>query len=158
MQGGFAARKALKVVGHVETCIAIELLVRDPIKSRRNATDVRLLQAACQAIDFLRPLTTTKPLEGAIAASHHLPLRHACIAAVYALVRTVVKPWEKDRFEDFNAAIPSHCSLVCRYMAPDIEAACKLLRCVRRLEDLVQKALFCLQRGQNLGRGQGVHS
>jgi hypothetical protein len=36
--GGFAARKALKVVSHVETCIAIELL------------------CACQAIDFLRPL------------------------------------------------------------------------------------------------------
>ena len=39
--GGFAARKALIVVEHVETVIAIELL------------------AACQALDLLRPLRTT---------------------------------------------------------------------------------------------------
>lgn len=36
--GGFAARKALKVVSHVEYVVAIELL------------------CACQAIDLLRPL------------------------------------------------------------------------------------------------------
>jgi len=42
--GGFAARKALQVVRNVEKVIAIELL------------------AACQAIEFLRPLTTTTPL------------------------------------------------------------------------------------------------
>lgn len=43
--GGFAARKALKIVENVETIIAIELL------------------CACQGIDLLRPLRTTEPLE-----------------------------------------------------------------------------------------------
>ncbi|OWY98550.1 Histidine ammonia-lyase [Phytophthora megakarya] len=43
--GGFAARKALTVVEHVETVVAIELL------------------AACQALDLLRPLRTTEALE-----------------------------------------------------------------------------------------------
>ncbi|OQR68451.1 histidine ammonia-lyase-like [Tropilaelaps mercedesae] len=61
--GGMAARKALKVVENVEHVLAIELL------------------AACQAIEFLRPLKTTAPLE-----------------AVYNLVRIVAKPWDKDRF------------------------------------------------------------
>lgn len=39
------------------------------------------LLAACQGIEFLRPLKTTEPLE-----------------AVYSLVRKLVKPWEKDRY------------------------------------------------------------
>lgn len=43
--GGFAARKALTVVEHVEIVIAIELL------------------CACQAIEFFRPLRTSEPLE-----------------------------------------------------------------------------------------------
>jgi histidine ammonia-lyase len=43
--GGYAARKSLTVVENVERVIAIELL------------------AACQAIEFLRPLKTTRPLE-----------------------------------------------------------------------------------------------
>lgn len=43
--GGFAARKALTVVEHVETVVAIELL------------------AGCQALDLLRPLRTTAALE-----------------------------------------------------------------------------------------------
>lgn len=73
--GGWAARKALRVVEHVEQVLAIELL------------------AACQGIEFLRPLKTTTPLE-----------------KVYDLVRSVVRPWIKDRF-----------------MAPDIEAAHRLL-------------------------------
>ncbi|XP_053114270.1 histidine ammonia-lyase [Hemicordylus capensis] len=73
--GGWAARKALKVIEHVEQVLAIELL------------------AACQGIEFLRPLRTTTPLE-----------------KVYDLVRSVVRPWIKDRF-----------------MAPDIEAAHRLL-------------------------------
>ena len=60
--GGFAARKSLEVVEHVETVIAIELL------------------AACQALEFHRPLKTTPPLE-----------------AVHALVRTKVKSWDRDR-------------------------------------------------------------
>nr|XP_042715635.1 histidine ammonia-lyase [Chrysemys picta bellii] len=51
------------------------------------------LLAACQGIEFLRPLRTTTPLE-----------------KVYDLVRSVVRPWLKDRF-----------------MAPDIEAAHRLL-------------------------------
>ncbi|XP_059192151.1 histidine ammonia-lyase [Centropristis striata] len=61
--GGWAARKALRVIEHVEQVLAIELL------------------AACQGIEFLRPLRTTTPLE-----------------KVYELVRAVVKPWMKDRF------------------------------------------------------------
>ncbi|NWW98148.1 HUTH lyase, partial [Caloenas nicobarica] len=73
--GGWAARKALRVIEHVEQVLAIELL------------------AACQGIEFLRPLKTTTPLE-----------------KVYDLVRSVVRPWMKDRF-----------------MAPDIEAAHRLL-------------------------------
>lgn len=69
--GGFAARKALQVVQNVERIIAIELL------------------CACQAIEFLRPLKTTAPLE-----------------AVYKLVRMFVKPWDKDRVmaPDIDAA------------------------------------------------------
>ncbi|KAF4527041.1 hypothetical protein B566_EDAN001589 [Ephemera danica] len=68
--GCFAARKALNVVENVERVIAIELL------------------AACQAIEFLRPLKTTVPLE-----------------EVYKLVRSVVSPWDKDRVmaPDINA-------------------------------------------------------
>ncbi|XP_071960699.1 histidine ammonia-lyase-like [Antedon mediterranea] len=74
--GGFAARKALQVVEHVEQVIAIELL------------------AACQGIEFLRPLKTTEPLE-----------------ALHKLVRSYVKPWDKDR-----------------YFAPDIEVAHQLIK------------------------------
>ncbi|XP_072233109.1 histidine ammonia-lyase-like [Leuresthes tenuis] len=60
--GGWAARKALRVVEHVEQVLAIELL------------------AACQALEFLRPLKTTTPLE-----------------KVYELLRSVVSPWDRDR-------------------------------------------------------------
>jgi histidine ammonia-lyase len=74
--GGFAARKCLQVVRNVEKVVAIELL------------------AACQAIEFLRPLKTTQPLE-----------------EVIKVVRSVVAPWDKDR-----------------YMSPDIAAAGKLLK------------------------------
>ncbi|GAB1599327.1 histidine ammonia-lyase-like [Argonauta hians] len=74
--GGFAARKALNVVENVEQVLAIELL------------------AACQGLEFLKPLKPTAPVE-----------------AVYNLVRTVVEPWERDR-----------------YMAPDIDAVTKLLK------------------------------
>ncbi|XP_072418494.1 histidine ammonia-lyase-like isoform X1 [Chiloscyllium punctatum] len=73
--GGWAARKALRVIEHVEQVLAIELL------------------AACQGIEFLRPLKTTTPLE-----------------KVYDLVRTLVRPWIKDRF-----------------MAPDIDVVHHLL-------------------------------
>ncbi|PAA68187.1 hypothetical protein BOX15_Mlig010907g2 [Macrostomum lignano] len=61
--GGFSARKSLRVVEHVEQVLAIELL------------------AACQAMEFLRPLKTTAPLE-----------------AVYRLVREKVPAWERDRY------------------------------------------------------------
>jgi len=61
--GGWAARKALKVVENVEYVLAIELL------------------AACQALEFIRPLTSTKPLED-----------------VHILVRSVVPYYEHDRF------------------------------------------------------------
>ncbi len=60
--GGFAARKCLQVVRNVEKVIAIELL------------------AACQAIEFLRPLKTTLPLEEAIK-----------------VVRGAVTAWDKVR-------------------------------------------------------------
>eukprot|EP01027_Heterolobosea_sp_BB2_P021615 GEZU01031172.1.p1 GENE.GEZU01031172.1~~GEZU01031172.1.p1 ORF type:complete len:125 (-),score=38.74 GEZU01031172.1:159-533(-) len=82
--GGFAARKALKVVENVEQVIAIELL------------------AACQAMEFIRPLRTTTALE-----------------QVYNLVRTVVKPFDKDR-----------------YLTSDIEAVHRLLK-----DGLVYKAV-----------------
>ncbi|PNF43891.1 Histidine ammonia-lyase [Cryptotermes secundus] len=82
--GCFAARKAIQVVENVERVIAIELL------------------AACQAIEFLRPLKTTVPLE-----------------EVYNVVRSVVRPWDKDR-----------------YMAPDIEEVTNLL-----LEDKIWGAV-----------------
>lgn len=70
--GGFAARKALTVVEHVEAVVAIEIL------------------AACQALDLLRPLRTTAPLE-----------------ALHALVRTRVAPLVQDRFmkPDIDAVI-----------------------------------------------------
>ncbi|XP_060076875.1 histidine ammonia-lyase-like [Ylistrum balloti] len=61
--GGFSARKCLRVVEHVEQVLAIELL------------------AACQAIEFLRPLKSTPPLE-----------------EVYKLVRSKAGPWNKDRY------------------------------------------------------------
>ncbi len=61
--GGWSARKALEVVSNVETVIAIELL------------------AACQAIDLLRPLRSTEPLE-----------------RLHELIRTKVDPWDQDRF------------------------------------------------------------
>ena len=60
--GGFAARKSLEVVDHVETVVAIELL------------------AACQALEFHRPLKTTDALE-----------------AVHKLVRERAGAWDKDR-------------------------------------------------------------
>ena len=60
--GGFAARKALDVVANVEHVVAIEIL------------------AACQAIEFHRPLRTTPVLE-----------------RVHALVRGVAAKWDRDR-------------------------------------------------------------
>ncbi|GAB6033675.1 hypothetical protein CHUAL_013733 [Chamberlinius hualienensis] len=61
--GGFSARKSLQVVENVEAVVAIELL------------------AACQAIEFLRPLKTTSALE-----------------EVCKVVRSVARAWDKDRY------------------------------------------------------------
>jgi len=60
--GGYAARKAVRVVEHVEKVVAIELL------------------AACQALEFFRPMKTTP-----------------CLEAVHKLVRAVAAPWDRDR-------------------------------------------------------------
>jgi histidine ammonia-lyase len=61
--GGWSARKALQVVENVETVLAIELL------------------AACQALDLLRPLKSTRSLE-----------------RVHAHVRAKVPMLERDRY------------------------------------------------------------
>ncbi|KAI9142985.1 hypothetical protein BKA69DRAFT_1063686 [Paraphysoderma sedebokerense] len=61
--GGMSARKCLEVVDNVEKVVAIELL------------------AACQGLEFLRPLRTTPALE-----------------KVYELVRSVASPWTSDRY------------------------------------------------------------
>lgn len=61
--GGMASRKVLQVVENVEKVIAIELL------------------AACQAMEFLRPLKSTEPIE-----------------AIYRLVREHVLPLDSDRY------------------------------------------------------------
>ncbi|CAF1663848.1 unnamed protein product [Adineta steineri] len=70
--GAWSARKALMVIDNVEKILAIELLM------------------ACQAIDLLRPHTTTPPLE-----------------AVHKLVRQTIDKWDEDRFmaPTINAAI-----------------------------------------------------
>ncbi|KAH7711834.1 Histidine ammonia-lyase [Aphelenchoides avenae] len=61
--GGFSARKALKIVEHTEAVLAMELL------------------AACQALEFLKPLKSTETLQ-----------------KVYELVRQVSPALEEDRF------------------------------------------------------------
>ncbi len=61
--GTIGARKALNVVENVETILAIELL------------------AACQGLDFLKPLKPAKAL---------IP--------VYERVRESIEPWDKDRY------------------------------------------------------------
>jgi histidine ammonia-lyase len=86
--GGMSATKSLTVVENVEHVVAIELL------------------CACQALDFLRPLKTTRALE-----------------AVYELVRSKVKFFDKDR-----------------HMSPDIEAAHELIR-TGQVWDAVKKYL-----------------
>jgi histidine ammonia-lyase len=73
--GAWAARKCISVVRNVENVIGIELM------------------CSAQAIDFLRPLKTTEPLE-----------------KVYAAVREVIPTWDKDRF--VSPDIEAACSLV----------------------------------------------
>ena len=75
------------MVRNVEKVIAIELL------------------AACQAIEFLRPLKTTVPLE-----------------EVIKVVRSVAAPWDKVSLTT-TPSIPQD-----RYMSPDITASTKLLK------------------------------
>jgi histidine ammonia-lyase len=60
--GATAARKAARVVANVRRILAVELI------------------AACQALEFLRPLETSAPLR-----------------AAYGRVRERVEPWEEDR-------------------------------------------------------------
>ncbi len=70
------------MVKNVEKVIAIELL------------------AACQAIEFLRPLKTTVPLE-----------------EVYKVVRSKVRPWDKDRYMSpdiqVGKVLKNHCFCCC---------------------------------------------
>jgi histidine ammonia-lyase len=61
--GGFAARKALRVIEHVEQVLAMEYM------------------AACQAMEFLKPLSSSSPLQ-----------------EIYKLLRTVVNPLDRDRY------------------------------------------------------------
>ena len=70
--GGFAARKALTIVENVEVVLAVELL------------------CAAQALDMLRPLRTTAPLERA-----------------HAIVRERVRFYDQDRYlkPDLDAAV-----------------------------------------------------
>lgn len=82
--GGWAARKCLEVVQNVETVLAIELL------------------AACQGIEFIRPLKTSPPLE-----------------KVITLIRSRVKPWDKDRF-----------------MQPDIQAVLEFIQTGKLMDEL----------------------
>ncbi|KAI3381248.1 hypothetical protein SNEBB_002080 [Seison nebaliae] len=61
--GGWSARKSLKVLEHVETILAIEILMN------------------CQAIEFHRPLRTTK-----------------CLECLIGFLRDHIKPWYMDRY------------------------------------------------------------
>ena len=54
--GGFAARKCLDVIGHVEK--------GDQYRMALNFTVLGMeLLAACSGLDFLAPLTSTAPLD-----------------------------------------------------------------------------------------------
>lgn len=98
--GGHAARKALTVVEHVETILAIELLAACQVRMTLYHTRSRMTGAVLtltrylQGIEFHRPHKTTKALE-----------------AVHALLRQQVSKWEQDRI-----------------MYTDIQAAHKLVR------------------------------
>jgi histidine ammonia-lyase len=98
--GGMSARKALEVVKNVEHVLAIEML------------------AAVQALEFSGPLRTTGLSELRIPSPPSFKfllvgflLSSAPLEAVHRLVRSVVAPYDHDRF-----------------MAPDIEASVNLLR------------------------------
>nr|CAD7396443.1 unnamed protein product [Timema cristinae] len=159
--GGYAARKSLQVLDNVERVIAIELLaacqaieflrplkttvpleevynvVRSSIRlvhegvvsgywllcSAGNITSI-LHSVACQAIEFLRPLKTTVPLEevynvvlhtpsGAFMAIEFLRLlkKMAALERMYSVVLHSLRPWDRDRF-----------------MSPDIETVTQILK------------------------------
>ena len=96
--GGFAARKALEVVRHVEQVLAIELL------------------AACQALEFHRPRKTTAPLEEVYKLVRTVA-KYVAVYIVYVHTHTHThtqyrtffctyhRPWDKDRYfsPDVNA-------------------------------------------------------
>ena len=72
------------------------------MRNVENVLGIELL-CACQALEFLKPLRTTEPLE-----------------KVYLEVRKVVQAWDSDR-----------------YMSPDIEAACALVKS-GKLVDIIE--------------------
>ncbi len=100
--GGFSARKALSVVRHTETVVAIEILAAcqgETLVKRSSVSN--LIHHSTQqiftfdaALEYFRPLKSTPALE-----------------AVYSLVRTKVPKLESDR-----------------HMAPDIDAVTDLVR------------------------------
>lgn len=101
--GGFAARKALDVVKHVEQVLAIELL------------------AACQALEFHRPTKTTAPLEGVHQLVRSVikawdkdryfapDIAAATNLLIEGKVWEVVEPYIKQYNAEFVPA-PPHCS------------------------------------------------
>jgi histidine ammonia-lyase len=89
--GGFAARKCLEVIENVETVVAIELL------------------AACQALEFHRPLKTTAALE-----------------AVHKLLREGDSFSIGDNIFNRNHGVAAYEQD--RFMAPDIAAATELVK------------------------------
>lgn len=139
--GGWAARKALRVVEHVEQGEAFPLLHPPPLLDHGlvertccvfSVLAIELL-AGCQGIEFLRPLRTTTPLE-----------------KVYELVRSVVRQVKQmqSTHTTFRPAVvlfgvvnvyPLLHFLLCqtlnfprpwikdRFMSPDIEAVHRLL-------------------------------
>ena len=89
--GGFAARKALEVVQHVEQVLAIELL------------------AACQALEFHRPKKTTAPLEEVYklvrTVAKYVVMREREKEIEINTSMLYCRPWDKDRYfaPDVNA-------------------------------------------------------
>lgn len=83
------------------------------MRNVENVLGIELL-CACQALEFLKPLRTTEPLE-----------------KVYLEVRKVVQAWDSDR-----------------YMSPDIEAACALVKS-GKLVDIIEPYWDELKAAQN---------
>lgn len=100
----YAARKCLNVVENVERVLAIELM------------------AACQGIDFLRPLKSTDAIE-----------------RVHSLVRTKVPFWDEDMYASPHMEVrpppPTPTASTARSL--------RLLRCVTRLGVPTSRSLTC---------------